>query len=126
MSKEKKKTSPIEDVQAWMAKHQEGQDLKALMAAVAVVERRTADTQAAANKLGEALEARKAALKALKAALKDAKAARKEPKKTPVAKKARASQAEVPKAAEPKVPASKAVPAKKAAPAPKAQAPKPE
>jgi hypothetical protein len=106
MSKEKAKTTPTEAAAAWIKKHgAEGVDLKGLNAAVAAVERKTAEAQAAANKLGEILEARKAALKALKDALKAAKADRKSPqaakpavpKGTPAPKKAAPKKASAPK-----------------------------
>ena len=84
MSKERTKITPTEAAAAWIKKHgAEGIDLQGLNAAVAAVERKTAEAQAAANKLGEILEARKAALKLLKAALKTAKADRKAPKAAP-------------------------------------------
>src|SRR6185369_8152369 len=88
MSKPKTKVTFLEAAQGWIAKHStEGLDLKAVTAAVAAVEKKTAEAQATASKLGEILEARKGALKALKEALKGAKAARKSPQpvaKTPV------------------------------------------
>ena len=82
MSKENTKATPLDTAKAWVAKHStENLDLKALNSAVAALEKRTFETQAAAAKLGEALEARKSALKDLKSTLKKAKDARKHPKK---------------------------------------------
>jgi len=99
-TKDKTKTTFLETARTWITKHgSEGLDLKAVNAAVAAVEKRTAEAQAAASKLGEILEARKGAMKALKDALKGAKAARKAPKavppKTAVPKKATVKKAVV-------------------------------
>jgi hypothetical protein len=110
MSKEKTKATAVESAQAWIAKHaDEGKDFKALSTAIAAVEKKTAEAQAAANKLGEVLEARKLAIKALKEGLKAAKAARKAPPAPAATPK--------PKAVAPKKAAPKKVAPAKATPA---------
>lgn len=112
MSKEKPKATAVETAQAWIAKHSsEGHDFKPLTAAVAAVEKKTAEAQATATKLGEILEARKVATKALKEALKAAKAARKAPKPAPKKTSTKASEKPVakktaPKKAAPQAPAT--------------------
>jgi len=101
VSKKTPKVTFMETAQAWIAKHgAEGLDLKALNAAVASVEKKTAEARAAATQLGEILEARKAALKALKETLKAAKATRKAPA-APVPKKVAPKKAPSPKPATP-------------------------
>jgi len=119
MPKTEPKKTPLEKTQEWLAAHaDEGLSLQALKAAAAAVEKKTGEVQAAAGRLGELLEARKAAVKALKAALKQAKADRKAPKPAPAPKPAATPKTPAaPKGSAPrKAPAAKKAPAEKSSP----------